>query len=316
MALVPKTPLGQMPANPYQNRGGLASLLFGEDSDAAKWTGSNSNTLLSLGSALLSGGPRLDFSGVASGAAQDDRRRAAGAEWEQQAKTDNQTKAYLRQKFPDLADQVDAGLPVSEAWNEVFRRQQGGPAIKPMEINGQLVDPTTGKVLGDYRDPAAGPASPSGYRASADGGLEFIPGGPADPSTQAKTTEAQRRNQQLASVIAPELTTVETNWKALTDLGNQTTLGVASPEYQQASNALGTIAQSYLYSVSGAAAPAEEVRKIVDSVTPKIGESKASADQKLRRVKQMAQAVIDAGGGVAPVATSNSGNGWKVLGVE
>jgi hypothetical protein len=244
------------------------------------------------------------------------------------AEQGNVTRSWLEhQGFTDLVPLVDAGK-AEFAFGEALKRMQPGygqaEAVRPIEVNGQLVNPMTGEVLGDYRDPQSGFGNaPSGYQWNQDGTQSFIPGGPADPSTQAKTTEAQRRNQQLASVIQPELAAVEQNWSELSSGTNQAggmVPGVGnaltSSGYQQASNSLATIAQSYLYSVSGAAATDAEVRKIVDSVTPKPFESQQSIDAKLARIRQMADAVIQAGGGgvqqQAPGGQTSTGLQWSI----
>lgn len=129
-------------------------------------------------------------------------------------------------------------------------------------------------------------------------------------STSRPLTEGQRRNQQLGSVVEPLVGTVIDNWAELTDPKNQaigfdTPVGapgfaMTSEGYQKATNALKTIAQSYLYSVSGAAATDAETKKIVDSVTPKFGESEASANEKKALLARYVKAIIDAGGGQQP----------------
>ena len=201
-------------------------------------------------------------------------------------------------------------------------------------VNNQIVDMDTMDVLGDFRDPEKPDAAhiPSGYRPTADGqGLEFIPGGPADPASQAANkgdTEQTRRARQLATVVNPQIAIVEQNWESLKDAGDQlkgatgqaglaVPFGVGAPSsgYQQAANALQTIAQSYLYSVSGAAAPAEEVRKLVDSVTPRYGEDEASIDNKLALVKQMVAAINGMANGGAPQQSGQQG-GPQVGAVE
>lgn len=239
----------------------------------------------------------------------------------------NRTAAFLRAKgAEDLAAAVESGMETGkDAFNKWYQ-QANAPVeqVRPIEVNGQLVNPMTGEVVGDYRDPQAGFGNaPAGYQWNPDGTQSFIPGGPADPSTQAKTTEAQRRNQQLASVIQPELAAVEQNWAELANPGNQAGgmvpgfgNAITSPGYQQASNSLATIAQSYLYSVSGAAATDAEVKKIVDSVTPKPFESQASIDAKLARIRQMADAVIQAGGGgqqQVPGGQTSTGLQWSIV---
>jgi hypothetical protein len=166
----------------------LAEILLGKDNPVTQWTGRNSNLLTGLGTSLLSDG--MNFQPAQVGATLD---RQAAAQKDADAKlaaTSNATKTWLAQKYPDLAQAVDAGLPVSDAWQEAFKRQQPGygqgEAVKGMEINGKLVNPITGEVIGDYGSPAAGPTAPAGYRVAQDGtNLEFIPGGPADPARKA-----------------------------------------------------------------------------------------------------------------------------------
>lgn len=114
-------------------------------------------------------------------------------------------------------------------------------------------------------------------------------------------SEAERKNQSLFSVIKPELQVVEDNYDALTDTKNQAYSKLpfsefaTTPEYQKAANSLQTIVSSYLYSVSGATATPEEVRKQTDILTPRPGESKESIENKKRRVRTMVNAVAQAG---------------------
>jgi hypothetical protein len=280
------------------------------------------------GGRTLGQGIAAGLEGVQRGAVMDDLAQQQRAEEEKRVAQINATAEFLRSKgAEDLAMAVENGMTTgADAFNSWYQ-QANAPVeqVRPIEINGQLVNPMTGQVLGDYRDPQSGMGNaPAGYQWNPDGTQSFIPGGPADPSTQAKTTEAQRRNQQLASVIQPELQSVERNWEALADGGNQAwgsnpvTAGMASPEYQQARNSLSVIAQSYLYSVSGAAATDAEVQKIVDSVTPKPFESPQSIAAKKARIQQMADAVIQAGGGgptMAPAGTTgqtSTGLQWSL----
>jgi hypothetical protein len=283
------------------------------------------NALIGLGTGLLQGntfakGLAAGGQGFMQGAELDQQYADAEADKLKQTEEGKVTRSWLEQQgFTDLIPLVDAGQ-TGLAYNEAFKRMQPGygqaETVKPIEVNGQLVDPMTGRVIGDYRDPNSGMGdAPSGYQWNPDGTQGFIPGGPADPANMGKTTEAQRRNQQLASVIQPELATVEQNWNELASGGNQAAnavpfgagFGMTSPGYQQATNSLATIAQSYLYSVSGAAAPAEEVAKLVDSVTPKPFESPQSIEAKRARIRQMAAAVIQAGGAGGPPAQTAPG---------
>lgn len=288
------------------------------------------NALIGLGTGLLQGntfakGLAAGGQGFMQGAQLDDQY---AAEAERKAKEEqglNSTMEFLRSKgYDDLLAGVESGgMDMGTAWTEALRRGQPQAPKPPIEVGGVLVDPVTFQPIFDSRQPEKPPAAPAGYQWNQDGTQTFIPGGPADPANMGRTTEAQRRNQQLASVIQPELAAVEQNWSELANPGNQAGgmipgfgNAVTSPGYQQASNSLATIAQSYLYSVSGAAATDAEVKKIVDSVTPKPFESQQSIDAKLARIRQMADAVIQAGGagGQQPVApnTTSTGLQWSI----
>lgn len=102
----------------------LAELLLGKDNPVTQWTGRNANLLTGLGTSLLSDG--MNFAPAQQGAALD---RQAAAQKDADAKLatqTNATKQWLQQNYPDLAQAVDAGLPVSDAWGEAFKRESGG----------------------------------------------------------------------------------------------------------------------------------------------------------------------------------------------
>jgi hypothetical protein len=294
------------------------------------WVDPRRNFLMSFGAGLASGdnfgeGVAAGLqNAVAYGKPADDAYATQQKEEAKRQEELNKTIAYLRQNRPDLAKLVDAGMPVTEAWSQLLAKPKA-----PIEVNGQLVDPSTYQVLGDYRTPTTDEAAkpPTGYRWSPSGALEFIPGGPADPAAQAANkgdTEQTRRAKQLASMVNPQLQIAIDNFDAMADLGNQAgnaaglgTGAMTSPQYQQARNAVYTIAQSYLYSVSGAAAPAEEVNKLVASVTPVPFESPQSIADKKERLKQMVEAInLMATGGAAqpttPSGQTSTGVPWTL----
>lgn len=305
---------------------------LGPDNAFQQFVAGNRGKLGQLGAGLASGqnfsqGLANGVQGLPQGQATDDAfATAQKADTERQRQL-NSTIEFMRQKgYGDLVSGVEGGgLDLGTAWGEALKRSAP-----------QKVDPFT-LGAGDIRYDGGGnviargapdqQTAPSGYMRTGDGNLTYIPGGPADPSTPAKTTEATRRNQQLSSMIGPELQTVEQNWEELSSGANQAAnsapfgagYGLTSPGYQQATNALGTIAQSYLYSVSGAAAPAEEVRKLVESVTPRPFEDPKSIADKKARVRQMAAAVQEAAGGVSvpqqatPGGQTSSGLSWSIV---
>jgi hypothetical protein len=279
------------------------------------WLTPRRNTLAGLGAGLLQGRPGA---GVADGIQADDAYATMKkAEAERQGQI-NQTLKFFRDKgYMDLVAAAEGGSPLGPLWTDAINRglpQPEAAPIKGIEINGRLVNPITGEEMGNFSDPAKPAAPPSGYRDNGDGTLSFIPGGPADPSTNAKTTEATRRNQQLAKVMMPEAESLlgkngaGGTFDSLSDGGNQFATGVnvfgarplqgfTAADFQQAQNSLKTIVASYLYSVSGATATDEEVQRQTDVLTPKPFEAPESVAQKKQRLQQMVEAVVEAANG-------------------
>jgi len=130
-------------------------MLLGAQSPVTQWTQRNSNLLTGLGTSLLSDG--MNFQPAQVGATLD---RQAAAQKEADAKlaaSTNATRQWLAQNYPDLAQAVDAGLPVSDAWQEAFKRQQPGygqtanPSPIKIGAGETLLDPVT------YQPLASGP---------------------------------------------------------------------------------------------------------------------------------------------------------------
>jgi len=130
----------------------------------------------------------------------------------------------------------------------------------------------------------------------------------AKPKTPAAKTVDQLKNEQLYDVVTPELKTLTKNWGELGSKQNQffaaigetkvpfTNIGipkgsVTGTEYQLAESSLSVIAASYIYSVSGATASPEEVKKTVSTLMPAFGEGEAQKKAKLERIKTMVQAI-------------------------
>jgi len=121
---------------------------------------SNKNALMSFGAGLASGNSWSDglANGVGAipiGAARDDAYALMQEDKAKQAEALNQTTEWLRANGKDaLYAAVQSGaMAPSQAWqialDEDAASRQG---VKPIEINGQLVNPATGEVMGDYRD--------------------------------------------------------------------------------------------------------------------------------------------------------------------
>lgn len=183
---------------------GLTSLLLGEDNPFAKYVGENKNTIRG---AFAGFGTGRNFSeglgraalGAYQGAPADDAYATAQrAEAERQAMIEAAVEE-MRKYNPQVADMVAGGMDPQAGWTQIMQAMQGGPA-KPIEVNGQLVDPNTFDVLGDYRTPEAPdqPNLPTGYipDPNTPGGMMPAPGSPDDlkrQQAQLSQTAAQQR---------------------------------------------------------------------------------------------------------------------------
>jgi hypothetical protein len=162
------------------------------------------------------------------------------------------------------------------------------------------------------RETAGRGSAPSGYRPRADGSLEFIPGGPADPAVAGrgtgKPTEDQAKNSQLYTRANAQLPVALKNFGELAKGKNQFFAGVGEArlpftdigvpkgwvtgsEYQQAEGAIKDIAASYLYSVSGATATPGEIAGTVERIMPKMGESADAVAEKKKRLTDMVNSI-------------------------
>jgi hypothetical protein len=110
---------------------GILSGLLGASNPAAQWAAQNRGWLGQVGAGLASG-PTFE-QGLANAAQMgpqgqrvDDAYRVAEAEKAARAAQINQTAQYLAQTFPDLAEAVNAGMPMDAAWNEAMKRSQPG----------------------------------------------------------------------------------------------------------------------------------------------------------------------------------------------
>lgn len=107
----------------------LLEALLGKENPFAQWAGENNNYLGALGAGLASG-PTFSR-GVANGlsmapqAKMLDREAAEKLKAEKLAENQaNATQNWLQANHPDLAQMVQAGMPVSEAWNAAQQRMQ------------------------------------------------------------------------------------------------------------------------------------------------------------------------------------------------
>lgn len=141
------------------------------------------------------------------------------------------------------------------------------------------------------------------------------------PGTEPRPQESMIRDRKLLTLVEPEFEKLRETYSSLAELGNQVAgaipvLGnfVVSPEYQEARGQVQAIAQSYLYSLSGATAPVEEVNKIMASVMPVPGDGAQTIRDKLARLGQYVEAIRSgANGGAVPDLRQQTGGGWTPL---
>lgn len=259
------------------------------------------------------------------------------------------TKDYLTKAHPELAQMVDMGLPIEDAWKEALKLDHGDSAdstsgIKEYEyarkngFNGSFVDwqnqgkeaksPNVVELFDEQGQP---------YKAIWNGetGSFDRMGGSKTPPAKAPTEQVVR-NRQLYKVVAPEAANLLGNGTTpgkfdalastasqagdiLGNLGKSVGAGdlsgyTTSGEYQSAKNSLKTIVASYLYSVSGATANPGEVETQTNVLMPKPGEDPTSVADKKARIKTMVEAIHsvagDENGVMSPTGTTSGG--WTV----
>ena len=193
---------------------------------------------------------------------------------------------------------------------------------KPIEINNKLVDPSTGKVLGDYGDPKEPKPPETKNLTLADGSQVMvqwnpqtgawepakIPEGGAGGAPPGKLTEFQSRIklfQNMQTETQPVLTKLESQWDPanLSDpaaasipiAGNYFT----SPEYQIYSTAASAWAEGALRISTGAAATQPEIERVVGTYFAKPGDTPATVAFKTK-MREMYARSIEAGQGLTP----------------
>ncbi|TJV21094.1 MAG: hypothetical protein E5Y04_28740 [Mesorhizobium sp.] len=231
---------------------------------------------------------------------------------------------------PEQAAQVGAGKTITGPNGEiifmtpqgVFGQDAGGgpaqpvtPAPVPQASPAQGVPPAA--------TPLTAPAAPGTVAPPAATRPGMIP--LTDPKSLKKPpNEAQQRNQQLYTVVKPEVERIDQTFGAMSDPSNQlwSNLPVGADyattqEYQQAANSLRTVVASYLYSVSGATATPGEVENLSATLIPRVGEKKPSIDDKLARIHTMVEAIKNNRGEVqdeAPAGSKKTSTGidWSI----
>lgn len=119
---------------------GIASLLLGAENPFAQWTNQNQNLLGAIGAGLgqgqnIQGGLSAGLA-MAPQAKQLDQQAAEKLKAEKLAENQaNATQNWLQANHPDLAQMVQAGMPVSEAWSTAMQRMQPKQTDYPAEYD-------------------------------------------------------------------------------------------------------------------------------------------------------------------------------------
>jgi hypothetical protein len=256
---------------------------------------------------------------------------ARQAEQRQQMEQQNKTLQYLKQTNPQLAAQVEAGMPVSEAWQQLVQAQQ--PKRSEFKV---LPDGTYGawdgqkfNTLGTAQKPADLPAiadeynwmktqgfkgTPQEYQAwksslsktgmmvenDGNGNFRMVQGDPSTFPTK-PLTEAQSKDQnflQRAQNAETNLVPVEselTSWAQKRATGLPMDMGnyLTSPEYQKAEQAGKEVLAIILRKDTGAAVTPQEFKDYGAIYLPQPGNDKEVIAQKRAARQVVIKAIAD-----------------------
>lgn len=282
----------------------------------------------------------------------DDERQALAESTEQIGKlaayvktSDDPEKAYqqvlgaitdpkVRGAMPQAYDEdwVDMQLAQAQTIDQILQSNAAAGTVEPVEINGQLVNPANGEVIGDYRDAAtgAGEATPdiqeyeyakkegfqgtfaewqnaksSGMSLSVDpatGAVSFVQG-PGAAGAMPKLSETTSKDVNFLTRSTAANTTLEGIDTELTNLAaraaNADPTGLArswmqSDNFQKAEQAALEFKTAILRKDTGAAITEGEDRLYDRLYIPQPGDSTALIEQK-RTARTRAVAALEAG---------------------
>lgn len=225
--------------NPLQPRGGLLDMMGQGDSGFAGWLNPRRNSIINFGAGLIGADSARDaMRGAAQGAAQGRQQDTAYALLQQEqaekqralqeeTQQRNATMEFLQRSHPDLAQAVQGGMGIGDAWSEAIARSrpatanpttgmqnyeflisQGVPASEAMQrafSGGTTVNvggdaPGLGKLSQDYGyvlDPATG--QPEIDPATGLPRAAAVPGSPAWMELQAADDQALARESAAAT---------------------------------------------------------------------------------------------------------------------
>lgn len=246
----------------------------------------HSSQLLLGGLGMLGGGPESAMKGLVAGSALDTER------------TDKRKRDAAIQAL--MNDPEGAGIlsGITGAQRDYLL---ANPAVLDKVIADRMSPPSAGVTIN------TGGNLPTGYR--------FID--PNNPSAGAERiegvhgSEAEQKSEALLTMVEPDYQTALSTFSSLSNpadlaasYGGDIGRYFQSADYQVATDAITNIAQSYLYSASGQAAPDAEVRRMARLVTPALTDKPEAIAMKKKRLGSMVEAIRQKTG-----TPSNGGQG-------
>lgn len=294
---------------------GLLETLLGKENPLAQWAGQNQNFLGAIGGGLGQG--QNIQSGLSAGLAQVPQAKALDYQANEQRKADekvlaqeNATVAWLQQKHPDLAQMVDAGMPVSEAWQEAMHRMQPQAAPEPTanmrDFEYAQANPGYAEFLNPPNQSGSQPASVQEYQFAVDNGFKgsimdyerekkSAGRAPMNPTTQKELFEAEDAATAGTYVMSALDRAMQLNDAAFdgptADIRGDTMAvfgdagGQATAEMK---NITTELALTQLKTIFGAA-PTEGERQILVQLQGSVNQPRAVRAAIFKRAKEMAK---------------------------
>lgn len=294
---------------------GLVELLLGKSNPITGFVNENQNKIRGAFAGFgAEPGFNQSLSNAALGAAQGGPLDQIAAEKrqtiQQEAEAKNKTVAYLRaqpggQQFADAIERGGMdGATAFKSWLDASKAQQ------PIEINGQLVDPTTMQVLGDFRTPDSGgggnkPASVQEYEYAVSQGYDkpyqtFLQekgrNAGTPPATIAKeifeADEGAQAGQNVIAALDKALELNATAWDGpMADLGSSGAALLGNQEAVQTQELKNIVTANALESLKATfgAAPTEGERKILLEVQGSINQPRAVREAIFKRARAAAE---------------------------
>jgi len=210
--------------------------------------------------------------------------------------------------------------------------QGGGVQIKASDPKLPLEVELLRQRIIDAQKPEKAPAPPSGYRLTADGNLEPIPGGPQDPKTLTAVTKPQLTARERADAIAAYTASQEID-RLIGQIGQRfmdgpgATTGVAgvkdyfpsrgNDQFDKSGNALRGYVGTALGFTGGQLNTATEAEQSVGPYLPKSADFDATVLDKISNLRNLAQrsrerstailgGIPDANGQVTPLSAGTA----------